>query len=298
LIWRQKLLWLGLALAVRANAAGPQYTLPECVDRALKQNADVLVAKKRLEETAGLIIEARAGYLPSLTSYANYEYLESDYATLAGYYNYRPFVWNVYLRLTENIYAGGATRGRLDIARLQKQSRLLDYQATVDRVIQDVRIAFYDILRDHADILVHDRPSPFSGNRKQRAHRLELGTGQKLNVMRAAVNLAFEEAALVDSRNRLHNACLQLSELLAIPVATAVGDVPFDITGELKREAAPPPLTDCLTRALTQRPELARATTTSPSNAGNSPWTAANFSRIWIFYRLRCRQRTRSHVTG
>ena len=258
MIWRQKLLWLGLALAVRANAAGPQYTLPECVDRALKQNADVLVAKKRLEETAGLIIEARAGYLPSLTSYANYEYLESDYATLAGYYNYRPFVWNVYLRLTENIYAGGATRGRLDIARLQKQSRLLDYQATVDRVIQDVRIAFYDILRDHADILVHEQAIAFLRQQEtNERNRLELGTGQKLNVMRAAVNLAFEEAALVDSRNRLHNACLQLSELLAIPVATAVGDVPFDITGELKREAAPPPLTDCLTRALTQRPELA-----------------------------------------
>ena len=258
MIWRQTFLWLGLALVVHANAATSQYTLPECVDRALKQNADVLVSKKRLEEAAGMIIEARAGYLPSLTTAANYEYLESDYATLAGASpDNRPFIWNVYLRLTENIYAGGATRGLLDIARLQKQSRLLDYQATVDRIIQDVRIAFYDILRDRADIIVHEQAIAFLRQQENNErNRLEVGTGQKLNVMRAGVNLAFEEAALVDARNRLRNARLQLSELLAIPVATDTGDVPFDITGELKCENAPPPLADCLTRALVQRPEL------------------------------------------
>jgi len=259
LIWRQTFLWLGLALVVCANAGTSQYTLSECVDRALKQNADVLVAKKRLEESAGMIIEARAGYLPSLTTAANYEYLESDYATLAGATPAnRPFIWNVYLRLTENIYAGGATRGRLDIARLQKQSRLLDYQATVDRVIQDVRIVFYDILRDRADIIVHEQAIAFLQQQENTVRsKFELGTGQKLNVMRASVNLAFEEAALVDSRNRLRNARLLLSELLAIPVTTDAGDVPFDIAGELKCETTPPPLTDCLTRALTQRPELA-----------------------------------------
>ncbi|MEI8063489.1 MAG: TolC family protein [Verrucomicrobiota bacterium] len=229
------------------------------MDRALKQNADVLVAKKRVEAAAGMIIEARAGYLPSLTTSANYEYLESDYSTLAGANpNNRPFIWNIYLRLTENVYAGGATRGKLDIARLQKQSRLLDYQTIVDRVIQDVRIAFYDILRIRADIIVHEQAIAFLRQQENNErNRLELGTGQKLNVMRAAVNLAFEEAALVDSRNRLRNSRLQLSELLAIPVTTDDGDVPFDITGELKREAAPPPITDCLTRAMTQRPELA-----------------------------------------
>ena len=244
---------------MHANAAAPVYTLPECVDRALNQNADILIAKKRLEEAAGMIIEARAGYLPSLSTYANYEYLESDYAQLNGASpNNRPFVWNVYLRLTENIFAGGATHGRLDIARLQKQTRLLDYQATVDRVIQDVRIAFYDILRDRADITVHEQAIAFlQQQEKNERNRLALGTGQKLNVMRAAVNLAFEEAALVDSRNRLRNARLQLSDLLAIPVAHDAGDAPLDITGDLKREAAPPSLTDCLTRALAQRPELA-----------------------------------------
>ena len=62
----------------------PRYTLAQCVDLALAQNADVLVAKKHLEEAAGSIVEARAGFLPSLNTYANYEYLESEYAQLSG----------------------------------------------------------------------------------------------------------------------------------------------------------------------------------------------------------------------
>ena len=226
LIWRRTFLWLGLALVVRANAAAPQYTLSECVDRALKQNADVLIAKKRLEEAAGLIIQARAGYLPSLTSYANYKYLDSNAGIVGGINYYRPFVWYVNLRLTENLYDAGATHGRLEIARLQKSTWLLDYQRIVDQVIRDVRIAFYDILRDRADITVHDQAITFLRQQENNErNRLELGTGQKLNVMRAGVNLAFEEAALVDSRNRLRNAHLHLSELLAIPVATEAGDV-------------------------------------------------------------------------
>jgi len=66
------------------SAPLPRYTLQQCIDRALEQNADVLVAKKRLEAAAGTIVEARAGFLPNLTSSANYERLQTDYATLGG----------------------------------------------------------------------------------------------------------------------------------------------------------------------------------------------------------------------
>jgi len=234
-----------------------QYTLPECIDLALRQNPDVLVAQKRLEEAAGAIIEARAGYLPSLTSYANYQKLETDYATLGGAVNNRSLIWNVSVRLTETIFSGGAVRGRMDIARLQKASRLLDYQATVDQVIMDVRIAFYDTLRDKSDVAVHEQAVNFL--REQTANeraRLEVGTGQKLNVLRAEVNLALERSALVDSRNRLRDSYLRLSELLAIPYSVDQDHVPFDVAGELSYERTSLALDECLSRALAQRPEL------------------------------------------
>jgi outer membrane protein TolC len=217
-----------------------------------------LVAQKRLEEAAGAIIEARAGFLPSLTTYANYEELQSDYAKLAGASpNRRDEIWNVNVRLTETIFAGGAVRGRMDIARLQKASRLLDYEAATDQVIMDVRVAFYDILRNQSDVSVHQQAVDFLQEQvTNERHRLEVGTGQKLNVLRAEVNLALEQSALVDSRNRLRNSYLRLSELLAIPYSIDQDHVPFDVTGELRYEKTTLTLGDCLSRALVHRPEL------------------------------------------
>jgi len=252
--------WVPAQSDVASNAPPPQlphYALQDCINRALEQNPDILVSKKHLEEAAGAIVEARAGFLPNLTSYASYEKLETDYATLGGTSSNRTEIWNVNIRLTETIYAGGAIRARMDIARLQRQSRTLDFEAQVDQVIMDVRIAFYDILRNKADVAVHDQAVSFLAEqaRNERA-RLEVGTGQKLNVLRAEVNLALEQSALVDSRNRLRDSYLRLSELLSIPYSTDQDNVPFDVDGALAYEKTTLDLNRSLSEALVQRPEL------------------------------------------
>jgi outer membrane protein len=257
---------LGCGQCVRADgnvasnavpAQSPRYSLQQCIDIALNQNSEVLVAKKRLEEAAGGIVEARAGFLPNLTSYANYERLQADYATLDGAVSNRTFIWNANVRLTETIYAGGAVRARMDIARLESHSRARDYEAAVDQVIMDVRIAFYDILRNQSDVAVHEQAVNFLAEEaKNERLRLDVGTGQKLYVLRAEVNLALEQSALVDSRNRLRNSYLRLSELLAIPCSIDQGQAPFDVDGTLGYEKTTLDLNNCLTRALIQRPEL------------------------------------------
>src|SRR5882724_1513172 len=118
----------------------------------------------------------------------------------------------------------------MDIARLEKQSRTLDYEATIDQVIMDVQIAFYDILRNRSDVAVHEQAVNFLTEqaRNERA-RLEVGTGQKLNVLHAEVNLALEQSALIDSRNRLRNSYLRLSEPLMVPYSVDQDQAPFDI---------------------------------------------------------------------
>jgi outer membrane protein TolC len=215
------------------------------------------VSKQHLEEAAGAIIEARAGFLPSLTSGASYEKLETDYATLGGTTSNRTYIWSVNIRLTETIYAGGAVRARMDIAHLQRQSRTLDFESQVDQVIQDVRIAFYDILRNKSDVAVHEQAVNFLAEQvKNEQAKLDVGTGQKLNVLRAEVNLALEQSALVDSRNRLRDSYLRLSELLAIPYSIDQDQVPFDIDGALAYEKTTLDLNNCLSQAIVQRPEL------------------------------------------
>jgi outer membrane protein TolC len=251
--------WVQAESNAASNTPPPlaHYTLRDCINRALEHNPDILVAKQHLEEAAGAIIEARAGFLPSLTSYASYEKLETDYATLGGTASNRTYVWNVNVRLTETIYAGGAVRARMDIARLQRQSRTQDFEAQVDQVIMDVRIAVYDILRNKADVAVHEEAVNFlTEQARNEQAKLEVGTGQKLNVLRAQVNLALEQSALVDARTRLRDSYLRLSELLAIPYSTEQDQVPFEVEGTLAYEKAVLDLDNCLSRASVQRPEL------------------------------------------
>lgn len=246
--------------AVSSNAPDAKistYTLWQSIDLALKQNPDVLIAKKKVEEAAGGIIEARAGFLPSLTTWDNYQRFQSDYATLNGLTNNRSYIWNVAVRLTETAYAGGAVRGKMSIARLTKESRLLDYQATVNRVMMDVRIAFYDVLKTRAGIAVHQQAVNFLQKQLEyERQRIQIGTGQRLNAMRAEVELSLEQAALIESQNAARDTMLRLGELLAIPQAPGQPDLPFAVEGQLET----PPFTlaeeQCLISAFQHRPEL------------------------------------------
>jgi outer membrane protein TolC len=230
--------------------------LAGCLQRALDKNADVAIARKRLEETAGAIIEARAEHLPNLTSAASYQVLEADYANLGGAASRRPELWSVAIRLTENIYCAGATAGRIEIARLNRSTRLLDYEATVDRVVMDTRIAFYDILQNQARVAVAREAVTFLENElSNQRRRLQLGLGDKFHVLRAEVSLALERTALVEAQTKLSNSHLRLGELLAVP-ATATNAAPFTIDGELTCAPQPLDLGTCLIRALELRPEV------------------------------------------
>lgn len=244
---------------ISSNAAPskmPSYTLWQTLNLALKQNSDVLIAGKKLEEAAGAIVEARAGFLPNLTTSDNYQRFQSDYATLNNSFpSNRPYLWNLSVRVTETAFAGGAIVNRMGIAKLNQKSRMLDYQATINKVMMDVRIAFYDVLRSRAGIGVHQQAVDFLqkqfGYERQ---RLEVGTGQKLNAMRAEVELSLEQAALTESQNLARNASLRLAELLAFPSGPKGTD--FDVEGQLDVQ----PLTlneeQCLRDALEHRPEL------------------------------------------
>ena len=234
----------------------PNYTLADCLQRALDHNADIAVARKRLEETAGAVVEARAGYLPSLTSSAGYQKLATDYATLGGTADRRNDLWNVAVRLTQNLYAGGGNAGRMGIARLNRSTRLLDYEAIVDRVMMETRIAFYDILQNQARETVRQEAVSFlESELAGQKSRLELGSGDRFQVLRAEVSLALERTALVEARTKLSTAQVRLGELLAVPV-TGTNAAPFILAGELTCTPQSFDLSTCMARALELRPEL------------------------------------------
>ncbi len=247
-----------MALVIQAVAADrpplPRYTLAACLDRALEHNPQIRAAAKRIEEAAGGIVEARAGYLPALTSSGRYQYRDADYATLAGSQpDRRPELWDINVLLTETVYSGGAVPARLAIARLQEDIQWLEHRVTVDRVLMETRIAFHDILRQQANVAARREAVAFYERRVEHQQaRLEAGTGEKLHLLRAEVNRALERSALEEAEKQRRLATLRLAELLDLPD----GESAFTIRGRLHDIEPVPGRDECLARARANRPEL------------------------------------------
>src|SRR5579875_1155636 len=51
----------------------PTYSLEDCLDLAARQNPDVIIAGKRVDAAHALVIQARSGVFPALTSTAYYQ---------------------------------------------------------------------------------------------------------------------------------------------------------------------------------------------------------------------------------
>src|ERR1044072_5113171 len=138
-----------LALSSKSLEATPSYTIEQAVDLAQEHNPDILIARKRVIAARGGFIEARSGYLPSLSSSGLYDKRQTDSQT-----NLRQQDYNAIIKLEQNIYTGGAVGSQVAIAQLNIAKANYDLQETISRVTMDVRIAFNELLLNRAKVRV------------------------------------------------------------------------------------------------------------------------------------------------
>jgi outer membrane protein TolC len=143
----------------------------------------------------------------------------------------------------------------LAIARLIEEKRTLEYQALVNRVSMDVRLAFYDVLLNRAKIKVREQSvSVFEEEVKTQRERLEAGIVGSLNVSRAEVALANEQPELIDAQTRLQNSELQLGQLIGVDANGK--PMSAEASGQLQYAPKHPDLSECLAYADVTRPEI------------------------------------------
>ncbi len=242
----------------QAPTKPPVYSLVDAVNLALQNNPDLLQAQKKIEEAQGGKIEARAGFIPKLSTSGSFQRREADYATSGGTNPNRSTEdWAINVRLFQNIYSGQGVRNRVAISKLVEQVRLLEYQAAVDRVVMEVRLVFDEILAARTAVEVRRQAVELLREEvKNQKARLDAGTVGELNVVRAEVSLANEFPALEEAENRLKEGKIRLSQLLGLPYLLEKDAVPFDIQGQLTYRKTDFDLDDCLAKAENFRPEI------------------------------------------
>ncbi len=244
--------WSSFFLAFASlQAAPPRYTMEQAIQLARTQNPDVAIAQKRVQAARGGLLEARAGYLPSVVSSGIYRQRERQ-----GDSRLRPEDYNANVRVVESLYTGGATSSRNAIARLQFQKAQAQLDAVTDRVTMETRLVFNELLLNRERIQVREESiAVLQQELKSQRERFSTGTVGRLNVSRAEVSLANEEPELIQARTDLQNSHLRLGELLGVKAGRNGGE-PFTVAGELIYEPRRPDLNQCLAHADARRPEI------------------------------------------
>ncbi|MGZ5005808.1 MAG: TolC family protein, partial [Chthoniobacterales bacterium] len=198
--WRLPLILLLLGSAFCTSAASERrLSLSEAIALAKKQNPEILIARKQVEAARGGRIEARAGYLPSVTSSGLLrKRAESAQSSL------RTDDYNAQIRVQQNIYSGGAVKARNAIARLLEEKRQLELEAVTDRVLMDLRADYYEALLNRAKVEVREQSvGVMRDELKAQQERFVAGTVGEINVRRAQVSLANEEPELYQAQTNL-----------------------------------------------------------------------------------------------
>ena len=236
---------IAAVLSVSAYAVGPNYTIEQAVALAQAQNPEIAIARKKIQGARGGWIEARSGYLPSLSSSGLYDKRQQQSET-----RLREEDYNARLQIEQNLYTGGAVTSQVAIAQLNIDKANYEVQEIVGRVTQDVRIAFNELLLNRAKIRVRqDSVRVLDEELKSQQQSFSAGIVGKLNVQRAEVALANEQPELFNAQSQLRNSYLRLSELFGMDAPPGTAVAPFDVSGELQYQPNHPDLNDCLARA-------------------------------------------------
>jgi outer membrane protein len=248
--YRTVTLLVALGFGAGISDAGPAYTVDEAVATARKQNPEIRMAAKQLEAAKGGVVEARSGFLPQIVSSGLARKRERQDNS-----NLRSNDYDATVRVVQSLYTGGANPSQLAIARLIEEKRTLEYQALVNRVSMDVRLAFYEVLLNRAKIKVREQSvSVFEEEVKTQRERLEAGIVGSLNVSRAEVALANEQPELIDAQTRLQNSELQLGQLIGVDANGK--PMSAEASGQLQYAPKHPDLSECLAYADVTRPEI------------------------------------------
>ncbi len=247
-----------------AVASGEAPDVPEWVDLngmisyALEHSPAILLARERIKEQEGIIVEVRSQALPNAA--INSSYGVRDRNLVQGFGSTQS--WTVALQVRQTLYAGGGVTAALDAQKYTREAALLDLQATVDQVLLNVRTRYYDVLLARESIEVQEQNVQLLKEQLANArNRFDAGSVSRFEVLRAEVELANAQPDLIRARNAFRTSIDELRRSIGY-LKSDVNNLNKTPTflGELVFTPVAYDLQSALASAEERRPELKRLT--------------------------------------
>ncbi len=251
LLW---LVWpLPSASEVGAVREGARLSLDECVDVALRTHPSINGARYAVRSQEALVGQARSGYFPKLDTSLGYtrnmaERSRNDkYFPIATYSEHQAKA-----SLSQTMIDFGRTSTDVRQKTLDLQASRYDLSDTMALVVQNVRAAYYGVLRAQrtADVAV-ESVGQYRSHLEQARALFEAGSKPKYDVTKAELDLSNAQLELITAENDLKLAWVSLNNAMGIDSGAA-----YSLEDVLSMEPHEITLEEAVDRAYAQRSDL------------------------------------------
>ena len=197
-------------------------TLADCIKLAITHNPTIMVAISNSEIYKSRIGQAWSNYFPTLS--AGVSYSRNDMLNTMGGNFSRMMVQKYDMYYVPTISANmmlfdfGKTKSMADTAKRTYESSRYDAETSIELVIYNVKVAYYNMLFAKKQKEVYEETvKDFELQLKQARAYYDIGKKAKIDVTYAEYNLGKAKLNLIKAKNTLELASVELANAVGIP---------------------------------------------------------------------------------
>ncbi len=197
-------------------------TLADCIKLAITHNPTIMAAISNSEIYKSRIGQAWSNYFPTLS--AGVSYSRNDMLNTMGGNFSRMMVQKYDMYYVPTISANmmlfdfGKTKSMADTAKRTYESSRYDAETSIELVIYNVKVAYYNMLFAKKQKEVYEETvKDFELQLKQARAYYDIGKKAKIDVTYAEYNLGKAKLNLIKAKNTLELASIELANAVGIP---------------------------------------------------------------------------------
>ena len=236
-----------------ALAAPIELSLDESIAMALKNNPSIKISEAGKEKSYWSLQQAKAnkGFDLNFSHTAARTDRSSTSSAPTDAYN----TYSNSLVLTLPIYSGNKLESLIDQAEWNYKISGMDTESTRQQLKLSATTAYFNVLQTR-NLLEISKQSvdDFVSHLKNVQAQYDVGTVAKSDVLQTQVKLANAQDGLIKAQNNHELANANLNNIIGLPL-----DSEIKLKEELKYQAYPQTLNDCVKYALATRPDVSKA---------------------------------------
>lgn len=237
-------------------------TVQRCVELALSQNAQALIAEAKAASARARTGQARAAQRPQVSAKAAFTYIDGLESGLGGgllgslipasAFQGSKDNESFMLSITQALYAGGQIRSGIRASEHLAKSEEWQREVVLQTLAFEAARAYYDCLLSKSLVRVaEDSVVTFERHLSDAQQSFDVGLIGSFEVLRAKTELGARQSDVIAANNGAQLALVNLRRLLAVPQTTGIV-----FEGKLDWRPLDKPVSELAAQAMTQRPEV------------------------------------------